>query len=58
MLDAVGVYDDTEDGGVLLVVLLDSYRHGDVVQLAGDALGSDFTCQETFGEDDDILLLV
>ena len=48
MLDAVGVYDDTKDGGVLLVFLLDSYRHGDIVELACDALGSDFTCQETF----------
>jgi len=54
VLDAVGVCDDTEDGGVLLVFLLDSYGHGDVVELSCDALGSDFTRQEPFWENDNI----
>ena len=54
MLDSVGVCDDSEDCGVLLVFLLDSDGHGDVVELSCDALGSDFTRQEPFGENDDI----
>jgi len=54
VLDAVGVCDDSKDGAVLLVFLLNSYRHGDVVELSCDALGSDLTRQEPFGENDDI----